>query len=91
MGRCAQDDAPSTFPASDWEGVVWASNFTNLSGVKSVRLKPSILTPYGSFSYNSCTIALWQVKRTIPLRLGRGERQRKRRTRRRRRSSSGWC
>ena len=41
--------------------LVWASNLNNLSGVKTVRLKPSILIPYGSFSSNSCTIALWQA------------------------------
>ena len=48
-------------PASDWEGVLWASDFSNLSGVKSVRQKPSILTPYGTFPPPSCTIALWLV------------------------------
>ena len=33
-----------------WEGgqgVGWVSNFNNLFGVKTVRLKPSILIPYG--------------------------------------------
>ena len=46
-----------------WVGkcVVWASNFNNLSGVKTVPLKPVIFIPYGSFSTSSCTIALWQA------------------------------
>ncbi len=46
-----------------WVGkcVVWASNFNNLSGVKTVPLKPSIFIPYGLFPFNVCTIALWRV------------------------------
>ena len=48
-------------PASDWEGVLWASDFSNLSGVKSVRQKPQFLIPYGTFPPPSCTIALGLV------------------------------